>query len=121
MRVHHITPILNVTDIAASFEWFQKWGWEKAWDWGSPPDFGAVRSGDCDIFLCVDGQGGRRDEGGWLCIAVDNVDEVYQQCVAAGVDVAFPPRDMPWHFREMHVRHPDGHVLRVGTGIEDDD
>jgi len=21
--------------------------------------------------------------------------------------------------REMHVRHPDGHVLRIGTGIEE--
>jgi len=25
---------------------------------------------------------------------------------------------MPWNVREMHVRHPDGHVFRVGKGIE---
>jgi hypothetical protein len=23
---------------------------------------------------------------------------------------------MPWGVREMHVRHPDGHVFRVGRG-----
>jgi len=25
---------------------------------------------------------------------------------------------MPWNVREMHLRHPDGHVFRVGRGIE---
>ena len=25
---------------------------------------------------------------------------------------------MPWHVREMHLRHPDGHVFRVGRGFE---
>jgi hypothetical protein len=24
---------------------------------------------------------------------------------------------MPWGVREMHVRHPDGHVFRVSQGI----
>lgn len=26
--------------------------------------------------------------------------------------------DMPWHTREMHVRHPDGHVFRISKGTE---
>ena len=25
--------------------------------------------------------------------------------------------DMPWHIREMHLRHPDSHVFRVSQGI----
>ena len=40
--------------------------------------------------------------------------------VAAGLDVTFPPTDMPWNAREMHVRHPDGHVFRGAKGIEDE-
>jgi hypothetical protein len=35
------------------------------------------------------------------------------------LDVAWPPTDMPWGVREMHLRHPDGHVFRIGKGIED--
>jgi len=38
--------------------------------------------------------------------------------VAADLDVTFPPTDMPWNVREMHLRHADGHVFRVGRGIE---
>lgn len=134
MHAKHITPILNVSDISLSVAWFEKWGWRKLWDWGTPPTFGAVRSGECEIFLCQGGQGGRgkgpnaatfgpdgdeaADKGVWMSVFVDEVDEAYKQCVAAGLDVTFPPTDMPWNVREMHVRRPDGHVFRVGRGIE---
>jgi hypothetical protein len=29
-----------------------------------------------------------------------------------------PPTDEPWGVREMHIRHPDGHVFRISKGIE---
>jgi hypothetical protein len=64
-----VTPILNVSDLRASFEWFAKLGWEKGWDW-CPPDADSPTSA---------------------------------------------PENKPWNVREMHVRHPDGHVLRVSS------
>jgi len=134
MKAKAITPILNVSDIATSFAWFEKWGWRKCWDWGTPPTFGAVGSGECEIFLCLGGQGSRgrgantstfgpggdetADKGAWMSVWVDDVDEVHRQCVAAGLDITFPPTNMPWNVREMHLRHPDGHVFRVGKGLE---
>jgi hypothetical protein len=100
-----ITPILNVSDISASFAWFEKWGWKKCWDWGTPPTFGAVGSGQCEIFLCQGAQGGRgrgsntttftvdgdeaADKGAWMSVWVGDVDEVHKQCVAVGLDVDF--------------------------------
>jgi len=134
MNAKHITPILNVSDISASFAWFEKWGWRKCWDWGTPPTFGAVGSGECEIFLCQGAQGGHGkgantttftvdgdeagDKGVWMSVWVEDVDEVHRQCVAAGLDVTFPPTDMPWNVRETHVRHPDGHVFRISKGKE---
>lgn len=134
MKVHHVNPILNVSDIVATFAWFEKWGWRKLWDWGTPPGFGAVGCDECEIFLCQGAQGGRgrgsntstfaewadeqQDKGVWMSVFVDDVDAVHRQCVAAGLDITFPPTNMPWNVREMHVRHPDGHVFRVGTGVE---
>lgn len=141
MIAHGITPILNVSDIAASFTWFEKWGWRKLWDWVPPgeaqgrPTFGAVGSGHCEIFLCQGGQGGRgkgansatfgpegdqtADKGAWMSVWVEDVDAVHKECLAAGLDVTFPPTDMPWSVREMHLRHADGHVFRVGKGLEE--
>ena len=130
-----ITPILNVSNIMESFAWFEKLGWAKAWDWGDPPSFGSVCSGEYQIFLCENGQGGRgrsglestspldgndmAERGMWMSIWVDDVDEVYNECLANGVEVTFPPTDMPWNVREMHVRHPDGHVFRISKGLGD--
>lgn len=137
MHVKRLTPILNVSDIRHSFVWFEKLGWEKAWDWGTPPTFGGVCAGECEIFLCQDGQGGRgtsgfvstfgpasneaAERGVWMSVWVDNVDAVYQRCLAQDLEVTWPPTDMPWNVREMHVRHPDGHVFRFSCGIEEAD
>lgn len=129
MIVKDIIPILNVSNLKQSFEWFEKLGWEKRWDWGDPPGFGAVGSGECQIFLCQNGQGGRgkgdnagtfgpggdetKDKGSWLSIWVENVDDIYTKALESEIEVVFPPEDMPWGVRECHLRHPDGHVFRV--------
>jgi len=136
VKAHGLTPILNVSDLEASFAWFERLGWKRLWAWGDPPGFGAVGSGACEIFLCQDGQGGRgrsgvpmtfgptgddgADQGAWMSIWVEDVDAVHRHCVAQGLEVTWPPADMPWNVREMHVRHPDGHVFRISRGIEED-
>jgi hypothetical protein len=117
MQPPGITPILNVSDLGESFAWFAKLGWSKVWDWGDPPDFGAVGSGDCEIFLSQKGQGAR---GFWMSVWVADVDAVHDLCLAEGIDVILAPFDAPWGVREMHIRHLDGHVFRVGRGIDHD-
>lgn len=133
MIARHIVPILNVSNLAETFAWFEKLGWKKQWDWSTPPEFGAVGSGECEIFLCHDGQGGRgksslpvthggaeaADKGVWMSIWVDDVDAVHRHCVEQGIEVTMPPGDKPWNAREMHVRHPDGHVFRIGTELKE--
>src|SRR5246127_535131 len=125
MQAKRVTPILNVSSFGESVAWFEKLGWTKAWDWGDPPTFGGVCSGQCEIFLCEGGQGGRgkgdnkttfgpygdqtADQGAWMSIWVDDVDAVYRHCIEQGLEVTWPPTDEPWNVREMHVRHPDGH------------
>ena len=135
MNAKAITPILNVSNIQESFAWFEKLGWRKLWDWGDPPSFGAVGSGECEIFLCHNGQGGRgrsdvkqtfgkegddtAEKGVWMSIWVDDVDAVHKHCLEQGLEITWPPTDEPWNVREMHVRHPDGHVFRISQGLEE--
>lgn len=137
MKVEAITPILNVSDFADSVSWFERLGWRKLWDWGEPPTFGAVGNGKTEIFLCVGGQGGRgrgqntktfgeggdqtADKGCWMSVWVDDVDAAHASCIEQNIEVMMPPADMPWGVREMHIRHPDGHVFRIGRGLECDE
>ena len=133
MKVQQVIPILNVSDVEASFGWFAKLGWTKSFEWRgtdgrSAPSFGGVTCGGPEIFLCLDGQGGRgrganpdtgpgadqrADKGAWVSIFVDDVDAVHELCLAEGIEVTHPPTDEPWGVREMHLRHPDGHVFRL--------
>jgi len=131
-----LTPVLNVSNIEASIAWFEKLGWQKNWLWGEPPTFGSICSGNCHIFLCLNGQGGRgksqhkvtggpdgtdaAEQGVWMSIWVDDVDAVHQTCLAEGLEVTWPPTDEPWGVREMHVRHPDGHVFRISRDTEEE-
>jgi predicted enzyme related to lactoylglutathione lyase len=135
-RVERVVPILNVSDIHATFEWFEKLGWDKGFEWKADPSdtapgFGAVETSSCEIFLCRDGQGRRgkgankstfgpdgdetSDKGVWMSIWVDDVDTIHQRCVSEGLDITHPPTDEPWGVREFHVRHPDGHVFRISA------
>lgn len=135
MFAQGLTPILNVSNFTGSVAWFEKWGWRKGFEWGDPPGFGAVISNHTEIFLCHNGQGGRgkadhqnpntfresATKGVWMSVWVDDVDAVYKHCIENGVEVLLEPTNMEWNVREMHIQHPDGHVFRVGKGIEETD
>ena len=90
-------------------------------------------SADAEIFLCKDAQGSRGgrsprhvgddDTGGvwmsWWMGAASQVDELHDLALRHGFDVLAPPADKPWGVREFHLRHLDGHTIRVSAGIGD--
>ena len=134
MNAKGICPILNISDFEQTIEWFKKFGWKKNWEWGEPATFGCVSSGEVEIFICLNGQGGRgkgqntatfsqeagetRDKGVWLSIWVEDVDRILAHCQKEGIEIMHEPEDMPWNVRELHIRHPDGHVFRISQGLE---
>lgn len=113
LSVRHITPILNVRSVPDSIAWFEKLGFTKCWDYGSPPTFGSVGAGAFEIFLCHDAQGGRDEHASWMTVWVDDLDALHRRLSSAGLEIIKRPTLEPWGVLEMHVRHPDGHVLRL--------
>jgi catechol 2,3-dioxygenase-like lactoylglutathione lyase family enzyme len=110
-----LVPILYVRDFAEARKYYtKKLLFEALWDWGKPPTFGCVRLDKVEIFFCEGEQG---HSGTWLCIFVDDVDDYYERITKLGADVIMPPTDRPWGMREIHVRDPNGHVIRFGHGI----
>jgi catechol 2,3-dioxygenase-like lactoylglutathione lyase family enzyme len=138
VRVEGLTPILNVSDIEASIAWFEKVGWRALWTWNGglnapgPAGFAGVCSGErAEIFLCRNCQGSKGErrpqhpdddeiDGVWMSWWVESpaaVDEAHAIAVEHGLDVTRPPTDEPWGVREFHLRHPDGHTFRIGSGL----
>jgi len=115
-----VTPILNVKDLRASMDYYvQKLGFEKQWDWGDPPDFGCVKRGKVEIFLC---QGGQGQPGTWMSIFMDDIDSLYEEYKKSGATILNPPRDFPWQTRDILVEDLDGHRFRMsGEPLGDTD
>lgn len=134
LSVQDVTPILNVSDLQKSFAWFEQLGWQKHWEHGDPPNFGAVISGTSEIFLCEGGQGTRGGRShsqpwdnhagstwmSWWLPSPADVDKLFAHAVRLGIDAPWPPTDMPWNVHECHIRHPDGHVIRVSARLEEE-
>ena len=120
MKLRHLTPILNVSDVTASLAWFDALGWERGFTWddeggmrSSRPTFASVQSGEAEIFLCFDEQGARPVWMSWFLPSRDALDAAYARAVELGCEISMEPTDETWGMREFHLRHPDGHIFRV--------
>lgn len=125
--------------------WFEALGWKRGFSWNDggmicgaadsnehgAAGFGSVCSGETQIFLCCGGQGSRgtilpkfpgddATDGVWMSWWMESpadVDTLHAIAVANGMMVTYPPTNEPWGVREFHLRHPDGHMFRVGAGL----
>ncbi len=137
--VKGLSPILNVSSVPQSIEWFERLGWRRGFTWKDggeiaelalenehgPAEFGSVCAENATIFMCQDGQGRRADEhhseGMWITWWIESkraLDEFYGLAVEQGCKITQPPIDEPWGVREFHLQHPDGHIFRCSSGIE---
>ena len=145
MTIESVTPILNVSSISQSFRWFETFGWQRGFAWNDggvldgyvdsneygPAAFGSVCCGEAQIFLCVGGQGSRgtmmpkfpgddNTDGVWMSWwmeSPEDVDLLHETALQCQATVTYAPTDEPWGVREFHLRHPDGHMFRVSSGI----
>lgn len=148
MAIEGITPILNVSDVPASFAWFESLGWTRGFAWNDggliagaadrdahgDAHFGSVCAARATIFLCRDGQGSRatrsprwpgddQTDGVWMSWWLDSaasLEALHETALERGYTVTMPPTDEPWGVREFHLRHPDGHMIRVSAGLGGD-
>lgn len=145
MAIKGLTPVLNVSSVPRSIAWFESLGWTRGFTWNDggsiegaadrnehgEAHFGSVCAEEGQVFLCRDGQGSRgtilprwpgddATDGVWMSWWIDSVEcleEMHATAVSRGYTVTMPPKDEPWGVREFHLRHPDGHMFRVSTGL----
>jgi|TARA_B110000116_G_C16667658_1_gene504719 predicted enzyme related to lactoylglutathione lyase len=113
-RIEAITPILNVSSMERSLQFYVgQLCFENA-EWGTE-DFTSVSRDSSTILLSRGSQG---HPGTWIYIGVDNAREIYEDLSAKGVTILEGPTKKPWAL-EVNVADPDGHVLRFGSEPEE--
>jgi ankyrin repeat protein len=113
-------PIFTVSDVPKALDYYvDKLGFRAAFTWEDPPTFATVARDDARIFLSAGRESGQ-PSGAWIAIFLPDVDALHREYVESGALIVTPPADYPWGVREMRVQDPDGNVIRMGTGTEDE-
>jgi len=109
--------VLETADVARSVEFYcARLGFALEWSYGAPPNAASVHRrhwqplGVSIRFTRVSHEPLARP--GSLAITVSDVDRVYEELLAAGVEVPAPPQDQPWGLRELALLDCDGNRLR---------
>lgn len=109
-RFERAEPILRVTSMAASLEYYVGVLGFRAAHWGTEL-FTSVNRDGAGIYLC---QGGQGVSGTWVWVGVEDVAALYGEYQTSGAKIRLPPGNYPWAY-EMHVEDLDGHVIRFGS------
>ena len=105
-----INPILRVSDLAASIEYYVRVLGFKV-DWHYEDVIASVSRDQCHIFLCAGDQG---NPGSWVWIGVGDAEALFGEYKSKGAKVRNPPGNFPWAY-EMQIEDLDGNVLRMGS------
>lgn len=115
-------PVLFVRDVAASAAFYAgRLGFTVDFLVGTPPYYGSVSRGRACLHLrCVArpnfAELAAREVSLILAsIEVDDVEALFAEFAARGIDCPQPPTRQDWGGTDFHIRDPDGNVLSFVT------
>ena len=122
---HRSMPVLEVRDVVASAEWYDRvLDMKPGPFWGEPPCFCIVGRDGITVTLDQSREG---DDGEdrvsprnqyWAAyLYVEDVDALAADLTAKGIEILRGPVDQPYGCREIDIRDPDGHILGFGQDI----
>lgn len=116
-RMIRSAAVLEVSDVVKSVGWYcDTLGFGSHGMWGDPPCFCIVGRGLVTIFL--DNSRTKRTvplNQYWAAyVYVDDVDALYEEYRAKGVDITRELETTEYGCRDFDVRDPDGHIIGFG-------
>ena len=115
MRIENSTPILSVKNMSISRQFYRETLGFKEADWGTE-EFTSFSRDNAGIYLCRGNQG---NPGTWIWIGFDgDIFALYEELKLKNVKILQPPTNYYWAM-EMRIEDPDGHILRFGTDLND--
>ena len=111
MKFRRIAPMLGVTNMEASSEFWTNLGFEVGFTNGDPTCFAILRKDDVEIHLKVDPD---RAGGAHCHILMEGLEEFQNQFTGR---VLQPMREQSWGLRDMVVSDPDGNTIEMAERL----
>jgi uncharacterized glyoxalase superfamily protein PhnB len=122
--IHQIAPQFFSVDISRTLAYYKdKLGFECLGTWQDPPVYAIVARDQRAIhFRCAEpptpNPDKYADELLDAYLRVEDVDALYAEYAARGVEFARELADTPWHTREFVVKDCDGRLLAFGSNSQ---
>jgi len=117
MKIESVSPILSVTDLARSIDFYRHvLGFELAWSWGEPSDIAAVCRDNVEITL-TQRTGAKPAGASHVYLGVSGIDDYHATLVERGVAMVVPIGDRPYGMRDFRIADPSGNELSIGQVI----
>lgn len=117
-RIQTISAVTLAThDMARAVRFYEALGFTLRYG-GPAASFTSFSAGNACLNLTTEGS--ERDWSWWgrVIFYVTDVDALYRQAVAAGLQPQAAPRDATWGERYFHVTDPDGHELSFAMPLQ---
>ncbi len=111
MRVVRIIPDLAVADIAAADDFYGDYLGLRREDMGLDWVVRYLAPSGANLQLVT--QDASAADTPEVSVAVDDVDEAYEEALRRGYEIVHPLTTEEWGVRRFFVRTPDGHVLNI--------
>jgi uncharacterized glyoxalase superfamily protein PhnB len=122
--IRQIAPQFFSVDIPRTLDYYKdKLGFECLGTWQDPPVYAIVARDQRAIhFRCAEpptpNPDKYADELLDAYLRVEDIDALYAEYAARGVEFARELANTPWHTREFVVKDCDGRLLAFGTNLE---
>ena len=114
-RFEGAVPILRVQNLEASLDYYtNRLGFQL--DWHESSVMASVSRDRASVMLC---QGHQGNPGTWVWFGVEDAGALFEEYKAKGAAIGLPPTNYQWAY-EIHVKDPDGHILRFGSEPRED-
>lgn len=121
--IRQIAPVFFTTDIPRTLDYYRdKLGFECLGTWFDPPSFATVARDEHAIHFRraappTANPDKYKEELLDAYIFVEDVDALYAEYAAKGVEFAQGVANMPWQMREFLVKDCDGRLLGFGSKL----
>ncbi|MEO1160531.1 MAG: VOC family protein [Pseudomonadota bacterium] len=121
MKTRRAMPVLQVSDLSASVDYYNRLGFATNGIWGEPATFAIMQRGDVSIALQLLRAEKMPVNTHWAAyIYVDDARAVHTEFQAAGIEISRPPEEAFYGCLDFDVADPDGHLLAFGQDLEAD-
>ena len=123
-RITGISPVLLVSDIGRSVDYYRDRLGFTCTTFGTPPTFASAERDGSSILLALCPEPDRIvpnwkivDQTWNVYLRVDDADAMYAEVQERGAGIDYTLYDAPHGFREFGVQDPDGHDIAFGQPL----